>query len=96
MSQSLFEFARRRNLKENEIEDILQVPSFKRLANDFDVNIKASHSQNVLAVLALHSECTRALTFQNVYQAGLQNAHPIVLMRIFDANWGDFTTDVFV
>ena len=45
VSQSLFEFARRRNLKENEIEDILQVPSFKRLANDFDVNIKASHSQ---------------------------------------------------
>ena len=55
VSQTLFEFGRKRNLKDNEMEDILQVPSFKRLANDFDVNIKA----------------------------GLQNPHPIVLMRIF-------------
>ena len=55
VQQTLFEFCRKRHIKENEMEDMMQVPSFKRLANDFDVNIKA----------------------------GVQNALPIVLMRIF-------------
>ncbi|MGB1591600.1 MAG: hypothetical protein ACPIOQ_02520 [Promethearchaeia archaeon] len=52
VSQTLFEFGRKRNLKETDMEEILEVPSFKRLAFDFDRNIN-NGPQNALPVVLM-------------------------------------------
>jgi hypothetical protein len=86
VQQMLFEFGRKRNLKENEMEDILQVPSFKRLANDFDVNIKTG-VQNLLPIVLMRIfvQVVRMLTYAHVCSRMHTHAHACsrVLMRIF-------------